>query len=134
MKSVCCLFFILGNNQVNKSQLKWWLHNFLYNYDHFIKQQLYQLWKALSSHCLSLQIVLLPCLCPRDGPSPEEWHIAFSSWFIADVCYFMNLVSVGIYCYELNVTNWSSLEVVYVLLYELIYKQTFNTLIWIELI
>jgi hypothetical protein len=32
------------------------------------------------------------------------------------------------------VTNWSSLEVVYGLLYKLMYKQAFNMLIWIKVI
>jgi hypothetical protein len=72
------------------------------------------------------------CVHVMKRPSSEEWHISIGPWFIVDAACVVNLVSVGIYCTRWTVTNGSSLEVVYGLLYKLMCKQTLNTLIWIE--
>jgi hypothetical protein len=89
-------------------------------------------------HVVYLQELLWrhACVHLMMRPSSEEWHIPIGPWFIVDAC----CVVLWILCLWVfiatpwTVTNWSSLEVVYGLLYQLMCKQTLNTLIRIEVI
>jgi hypothetical protein len=73
------------------------------------------------------------CVQVAKQPSSEEWHITVGLWFIKDV-YCDSICSWVFIATRWTVTNWSSLEVVYGLFYESMWKQTFNMLTWNKVI
>jgi hypothetical protein len=68
-------------------------------------------------------------------PTSEKWHIDAGSWSILDACLCRESFCPWVFiARDYSVTNWSSLEVVYGLLYKLMCKQALNTIIQIEVI
>jgi hypothetical protein len=116
------LFFIMGSCYVNMLQLLMLIAGYTI-YEHVITQQLISAIVIVrSARSLSSRNRCPACVHVTKQPlSSEEWHITVDPWFIVDEC-----------C--CCVVNHLLDEVVNNLLFELMGKQTLNTLIWIEVI